>query len=268
MLFLYNLPNWLMGTLIIATTMALSYAGYFAFHRIWRPQFTEENKSVAMAVLAVVATVNALLLAFTAIAVWESFGAAQVAVVQEGNSVSALARDLAVYDSSQAREARRMLREYTDMVVKVEWRDMQRGESNIDVWNMFDRMFLAIGTIEPDTPKRVALLPEIWTRTNELLKQRRSRLYTSESEVPGTLWAVVLIGTGLTIMTAFVLTPTRFNLWMIGLLALSIGLVFYLIVAMDRPFAGKESISPEPFEIAIGNMQRWDAEIATTAPAK
>ena len=159
-----------------------------------------------------------------------------------------------------------MLRVYTEMVVKVEWRDMQRGQPNIDVWNTFDRMFLAIGAIEPDTPKRVALLPEIWARTNELVKQRRSRLYTSESEVPGTLWAVVLIGTALTIATAFVLPPSRFNLWMVGLLALSIGLVFYLIIAMDRPFAGKESIRPEAFEIAIGNMERWDTVIATTPP--
>ena len=46
---------------------------------------------------------------------------------------------------------------------------------------------------------------------------------------------------------------------MIGALALSIGLVFYLIAAMDRPFAGKESISPAPFLSALTNMERWDA---------
>ena len=75
----------------------------------------------------------------------------------------------------------------------------------------------------------------------------------------------MLIGTALTVGTMFVLTPTRFHLWMIGLLATSIALVFYLIVAMDRPFAGEQSISPEPFQMAIDNMQRWDAEM--TKPA-
>ena len=53
---------------------------------------------------------------------------------------------------------------------------------------------------------------------------------------------------------------------MIGLLTLSIGLVFFLIIAMDRPFAGQESIGPKRFEIAIGNMQPWDTDIAKTAP--
>ena len=182
--------------------------------------------------------------------------------MQEANSVSALARDLAVFDSPQSRQARQMLRDYTTSVVTVEWLDMEQGRANTDVWNKFDRMFKVIGSIESDTPRRVALLPEILARTNELLKERRSRLYTSQAEVPGTLWTVVLLGTLLTMVVTVVLPPTRFNMAMVGALSFSIGLVFYFIVAMDRPFAGKESISPEAFQIAIGNMERWDTVIA------
>jgi hypothetical protein len=44
------------------------------------------------------------------------------------------------------------------------------------------------------------------------------------------------------------------------------GLVFFLLVAMDRPFAGEESIGPGPFRVAIENMQRWDARF--TSPAE
>lgn len=268
MLFLYDLPNWLLGVVIVGGTLAIGYGAYFAFHRLCRATFSDDNCGVAMTVLGVVATVNSLLLAFSAVSVWESFSAADAAVVSEANSVSALARDLAVFDSAESRQARTMLREYAAMVVNVEWRDMQQGNANTDVWNHFDRMFLEVGRIEPDTPRRVALLPEILARINELLKERRSRLYTSQAEVPGTLWAVVLLGTLPTATMTFVLPLTRFNIWMVGVLMFSIGLVFYFIVAMVRPFAGKESISPQPFDIAIVNMQRWDSQIATPAQAK
>lgn len=261
MIFLYDLPNWLLGIVVIGVILVLSFAGYFLFHRLFKPAFTEDNKTVALVVLTVIATINSLLLAFSAISVWEAFGAADAAVVQEANTIGELGRDLAVYDSPEAREARRMLLDYTEKVVSVEWADMQRGQSNIDVWNRFDRMFLQMGKLEPDTPKRTVLLPEIWARTNELVKARRSRIYTSESEVPGTLWTVVLLGAAITMIATYVLPPTRFHGWMVGLLALSFGLVFFLIIAMDRPFAGKESISPEPFTLAIMNMQRWDAVI-------
>lgn len=265
MQFLYDLPGWLMAVSVVASIVALSYAGYFAIHRLWRPAFTEDNQSVAMTVLTVIATINSLLLALVALSVWESFGAAEEAVVQEANSVGELARDLAVFDSEQSRDARRMLRDYANMVVTMEWRDMRRGNASVDVWNAFDRMFLAVGQIEPDTPRRTVLLPEIWARTNELLKERRTRLHTAASQVPPTLWAVVLIGTALTIGSTFVLSPTRFHVLMIGMLAISIGLVFHLIVAMDRPFAGEDSISPQPFQSAVDNMQRWDTDIAKTA---
>ena len=268
MIFLYDLPNWLLGVIIIGTVFIASFATYFLFHRLFKPVFTDDNKAVALVVLTVIATVNSLLLAFSAISVWEAFGAAEAAVVQEANSISEMARDLAVYDSPESRETRRQLRAYAEKVVAVEWADMQRGEANSDVWNMFDRMFQSVGALEPDTPKRTILLPEIWARTNELVKERRSRLYTSESEVPGTLWAVVLLGSAVTMMATFVLPPNKFHHWMVGLVALSFGLVFFLIVAMDRPFAGKESISPEPFTLAIINMQRWDTVIAKPATTK
>jgi hypothetical protein len=34
MLFLYNLPDWLMAAVIIGTIVGLAYAGYFLVHRL------------------------------------------------------------------------------------------------------------------------------------------------------------------------------------------------------------------------------------------
>ena len=67
-----------------------------------------------------------------------------------------------------------------------------------------------------------------------------------------------LLGTPLTLLTTFVLPVSRLNIAMIAALACSLGLVFFFIIAMDRPFAGRESISPTPFRSAIENMKRWD----------
>lgn len=259
---IYDLPNWMLGVLVIGSMTLVSFILYFAFHRILKPVITEEHTGLAMAVLAVVATMNSLLLAFSAVSVWESFSSADQAVVEEANTIGALARDLAVFDSPEATEARRQLHEYARLVVADEWAKMQEGTDDPATWTHFDRMFRTIGSLDLDTPRHEALMSEVFQRTNELLKQRRTRLYTAQSEVPGTLWAVVLISTALSLVTTFVLPPTRFNLSMIAVMAISIGLVFYFIVAMDRPFAGKESISSAPFESALANMERWDREVA------
>lgn len=260
MLVLYDLPNWLVGLLISGGAVVLSLGAYFLFLRLTHADFTDEDRSHAIAVLAVVATINSLLLAFSAVSVWESFGAAEEAVVHEADTIGELARDLAVFDSEESRRARTQLREYSRLVIDKEWMEMRTGGASEDAWRAVDNLFRTLATIEPDTPKRVALLPEMWARTNELLGHRRDRLFISQAEVPGTLWAVVLAGTVLTMMTTFVLPLRGFNIAMIGGLGFAIGLVFYFIIAMDRPFAGEESISPAPFQSAIDNMQRWDDE--------
>lgn len=63
----YDLPNWLPGVMVIGSMTVTSMVLYFAFHRILKPVITEEHTGLAMAVLAVVATLNSLLLAFSAV---------------------------------------------------------------------------------------------------------------------------------------------------------------------------------------------------------
>ncbi len=45
---------------------------------------------------------------------------------------------------------------------------------------------------------------------------------------------------------------------LITTLAFSVGLVFFFLIAMDRPFVGDEGIDPSPFRLALENMAIWD----------
>jgi hypothetical protein len=264
-LVLYHLPNWLLGVVITGTWIVIALAGYALFRRLVRHEFDADERALAVALLAVIATVNSLLLAFSAVSVWESFAAADEAVHGEANTITELSQDLAVFDSPESTTARELLRTYTRLVVSEEWAAMQAGRVDNAAWDAFNAMFRSVGALEPDTPRHSALMPEIWARTNELLKHRRERLYTSEAQVPNTLWLVVVVGTVMTICTIYVLPPTRFNTVVVASVAGAMGLVFFFVVAMDRPFAGNESISPAPFEGALFNMQQWDEQTAAEA---
>jgi hypothetical protein len=265
---LYELPNSLLGLLICGIWTLIGLAGYSAFHRICRTQFAEGEKNLAIALLAVVATVNSLLLAFSAISVWESYGSADKAVRGEAVTIGALARNLVVFDSAEALAARDLLGSYARVVVDDEWPAMRKAQRSETAWVAFEHVFAAIGRLDPDSPHEVALMPEIWELTNELHKHRRERLDASEAEVPSTLWVVVVIGTLLTIATTYVFPRTAFNNTAVGLLSLSLGLVFFFIVAMDRPFAGTESIGPQPIASALERMQRWNEEARKAQPQR
>lgn len=258
---LYDLPVWFLSVLISGLAIAITLGGYAGFRRLVRREFDSDDRDVAMALLSVVSTITSLLLAFTAVSVWESHAAAEEAVVHEADTIDELSRDLSLFGSEASKDARERLRVYAQLVADKEWEDMRTGQANDEAWAAADQIFLAVGRMEPDTGKREALLPEIWGRTNELVGYRRDRLYTSQSEVPAALWVVVLLGCVLTVVNMFVLPPSALNIGMMVGLTLSLGLVFAFVIAMDRPFTGDDSISNEPFRSVIENMKRWDAEV-------
>ncbi|WP_457333508.1 bestrophin-like domain [Rhizobacter sp. P5_C2] len=259
-LWLYDLPAWLFGLVIVSTWAALGVGGHALFHRFVRTPFRDAEREVAIALLAVVATINSLLLAFCAVSAWESFGSAEKAVGAEANAIGELARDLAVYNTPASREARERLRGYARTVVDEEWPTMRIGQESPQARDLFDVVFRAVAEVKPVTPADSALMPEIWARVNELVKFRRVRVASSQGEVPGALWAVVVLGTLLTVMPTYVLPRTRFNRCAIGILSVSMGLVFFLVAAMDRPFVGTESVTPGAFEMSLRNMTRWDVQ--------
>jgi hypothetical protein len=259
MMFLYDLPNWLMGVLIVGSCVAFVLTAYFVFKKLVPGTFSDTQVSTSIGLVSVVATVMSLLLAFSAVSVWEAFNSADMSVTNEANDVSMLARDLASYGGEEALKTRSALREYATIVVHDEWQLMARKGHSEKAADQIDLIFHLAAKIESHSERDTVLLHEIWDRINQLTKHRRERLHISESEVPTTLWVVVLLGTTLTFLFTFVLPATRFNITLICGLAAAIGLVFFFIVAMDHPFAGKESISHEPFDSSIENMDTWDA---------
>lgn len=259
---LYSLHNLLLGVLICGSWGLTGVAGYLVFHRLCRAVFTESERGLALALLGVVATLNSLLLAFAAVSVWDSYKEAEQAVRGEAVTLGALERDLAIFNTAESLNARGLLRAYGESLLEKEWPTMQRAQPSDATWTAFDRMFRAVGSLDPAAPREAALMREIWTRADELVKYRRERLYATEVHVPFLLWSVIAIGTLLTITTTYVFPRTVFSTTAVGLLSVSLGLVFFFIVAMDRPFAGTESIGPAPIVSALSKMDRWNEEAA------
>lgn len=257
-LYLYDLPNGVLGTLFIVGWVAAGVGGQAIFQRLCGVSFSDGDKSLATSILAVIATVNSLLLAFTAIAVWEAYSHATHTVNGEATTMGQLSRDLAAFGTVQSAQAEERLKDYAHEVIELEWPAMRRNEADGLSGHAFELLFIAVSDLQPTTPREMALMPEIWTQTNELVKFRRDRLEATQDQVPGTLWIVVFSGTLLTLLPTYVLPRTRFSQAAIVMLSLSMGLMFFFIAAMDRPFAGAESLGPEPFESALHNAELWE----------
>jgi hypothetical protein len=69
--------------------------------------------------------------------------------------------------------------------------------------------------------------------------------------LPGPLWTIVLAGALLSIAVTwfFDMRSQSMHVWMTVMFSALLGLLIFLLGAMDNPFRGEISVSSEPFEL-------------------
>ncbi|KVO55948.1 DUF4239 domain-containing protein [Burkholderia ubonensis] len=260
MLFLYNIPAAAMGALIVTATLAAALLGYAAFRRVLPARIDAEQRGMIVAMLSAVTTINSLLVAFSAVSVWSSYQAATDTVAAEAACATELSRDLAAFrvagTGAGADAARRALADYLARVVDDEWPQMQQhGRADPRAEAAFDRMFAAINRVAPADERERVLLAQAMARANEMVKYRQARLQNLESAMPGTLWAVMLVSSSLSLLLLYALPGTRFNVGLVSIWAVTLGLAFFFVLAVDRPFAGEVSVSAAPIRHALDGLR-------------
>ena len=112
-----------------------------------------------------------------------------------------------------------------------------------------DRLCQAIAGVPARQPWRAGAVCGKLTQLNTLLALRSSRLASVNSGIPDILWAVVLIGALVNIVLLWMIkTESHVHIIITGALSAFMGLVIFLIAAMDYPFRGDVSIDAAPFE--------------------
>jgi hypothetical protein len=93
---------------------------------------------------------------------------------------------------------------------------------------------------------------------NGLIQARRLRLDAVSTGLPAVLWTVVIAGAfiGLTASFFFRVVDVRLHSIMVLLLAVFVGLVIFMIFALDRPFRGYLSLGSEPYQLVYDQLMK------------
>ena len=102
---------------------------------------------------------------------------------------------------------------------------------------------------------------------DKLLTQRRIRLQAVPSGLPAVLWVVVLLGGMLMFLLShcFWVENVKLHAVLVGIQAITLGLLIFLTAAMDNPFRGEFSISPDAFEQVFDQTMKSHSESKTVA---
>ena len=257
MLWLYQIPNWQLCLLVIAGFTLFSVIG-FLVTRKWVRSFKSHNNDVVACFVATIGVLYAVLLAMIAVASWNNYTVVDALVSQEADLVHSMFRDADSFPSPHREQFRSLLREYVDTVINVEWPSLQQGLEEKRASMAVDAIYNEWSTFEPKTQKETVVATEIFQRLNNFQTVRRNRIQTGLSGLMPVLWGVVIVGAILNLGMTFLfwMDNQKLHFVMTAVLGATIGMVVYLILALDHPLWGEVSVSPDAFQAVAVSMDR------------
>jgi hypothetical protein len=112
---------------------------------------------------------------------------------------------------------------------------------------------------EPTTKTQELLQGELLHYLDDMMVSREKRLAAVTASIPGVLWYVVILGAFLTLaflwMLYIELTP---QIILGGITAFFLGIMIFLIFAMDHPLRGAVSVPPDSFRSVYDLVMKWD----------
>ncbi len=252
MFWVYDLPGWIFGTLTVAFFLTVGLGGYFATRR-WVHSLHHEDQShndIVGYYLNGITVFYGVTLGLLMVAVWTNFSETDAKVDREAATLSALYRDVSTYPEPARTELRNELRTYCRDVIDVTWPEQKKGlvpEVNLSV---LDKVQQQLAIFEPVTEGQKVLHAEAFHEFNQLIEQRRLRKDSVNEGLSMSIWVLVFAGAFITLATTwfFHLKKQAMHFWMTVLMSTLLGLMIYLLAAMDYPFRGNLSVSPAPFQ--------------------
>ena len=155
--------------------------------------------------------------------------------------------------------------DYATTVLDEEWPKMAdsapiNGGWQDKGWNLTDSIDNLLTSFEPTTESQKSVVAAALKQFDDIADARRERLFTTGSGITPLVWSILISGAVVTVSLAlfFGLPSWRGHLLLANMLALSIALVFVLIIAMNRPFVGESGVQPESFQRAMARMAGVD----------
>ena len=257
---LFDVSLWIAGPLIIGALCLFAAAGLLLVRRRLLPRLrvTAGDSEFTGAMLQSVMVFYGLAVALIAVTVFQTYSETTSVVTGEATALNALYRDVTSYPDPIRADLQRSLREYTDQVINQAWPLQQQGKvpsGGIEQMNRFQAM---LTKFEPATEGQKLLHGETLRAYNQLIQARRLRLDAVGTGLPSVMWAVILIGAFISLSASFFfkVEDVRLHLIEVLLLAVFIGLVIFMILALDRPFRGNLGIRADPYQLVYDQLMK------------
>ena len=256
---IYDYPSLSIGALFAIVFVAATWLLIITLRRFFHPWIHGERSANDMVgfALSSFSVLYGLLVGLLAVAAYQNFSGVSDIVTKEASSLAALYRDLRAYPQPVKGRLRDELRDYTRQLIDKSWPEQQRGIVPTEGSHRISQFIDELMTFEPSKKSEEILHAETFHQLNNFVELRRSRLANVTTGIPAVFWWVVALGAIITItLLAMLDMEIHVHLILGGAVSLFLGLVIFLIAAMDNPFRGEVSVGPDAFVAVYDTLMK------------
>ncbi len=265
---IYDLPTWALGSLISLGFVAITWSGTFAFRRLVHKRLRSERRANDLIgfMLSSFSVIYGVLLGLIAVAAYQSYANTDETVSREAASLASMYHMVSNYPQPARAALQRAVGLYTLQTIRIDWPQQQRGAVPAGGSRQITRLYSALLAFRPSDSAQIILHTATLDELNRYVELRRARLANVQAGIPAVLWFVVMVGALLNIILIWLLDmELHVHLILGGMLAFFIGLVVFIIAAMDHPLRGKVSISSDGLQSVYDSLMN-DAAVKEPGP--
>ena len=258
---LNSLPAWALALVLCAFFLSITLAGIVLIHPLMRRAIHSERQANDVVIFAAAnyGLIYAVLLGLLTVATFQTTKDLEDHIAEEASSLSTMYHSAEDYPEPLRSELRADLRDYTHYVIEKDWPAHRLGKTPKGGEHRLEAIRATLYAFEPESKTQAVLHDEIIRQFNTLNVAREQRLNAVSSSMPAVLWYVVILGGVLTIMFLWMIHMDFVpQIFLGGITAIFLGIMTFLIYAMDHPLQGAVSVGAEPFQSVFDLVMKWD----------
>jgi hypothetical protein len=266
------MPDWITGWLdrLPAAPLALVFCAFFVgitwlgillVHPLMRRLLHREEPSneLIIHVAGTFGLVYAVLLGLLTVATFQNTKDLQDNVGRKASSLSTIYRITDAYPEPLRSDLKAELRDYTHYVIDKDWPAHRRGIVPMGGEHRLQVIRAQLMAYEPATKTQEVLHSELLRYLDAMAVSREQRLASVTAAIPPVLWYVVALGAFLSIAFLWMLHMELLpQIFLGGVTASFLGIMIFLIYAMDHPLQGAVSVPPDSFKSVYDQVMTWD----------
>jgi hypothetical protein len=250
---------YLAGILWVAGAAATGALIGYLVRRFGWDEGRRDNNDAAGQVFTIVGGLNAVLVAFVLISLFDSVSTARDSSYTEADSLVAASWAADSLPAATADQVRQLSQAYATTVAKEEWPKMEDGGAVPQSgWAQLDQLRKAVASADTGgdewvNDRKTEATNQLW----QVYQSRQARLTAAASSgVGGVVWFALILGGFISVLLPNLFGGTRLgaHIIIVSTLAGTMALLLFAIFQLQDPFSGGAKIGPDAFTSALARL--------------